>query len=135
MANTWNVVDWLTTEGLRLLTNKLAVAQFGNTSYNKEFTRDFAVKFETLVFGIIGLPAVNFIFGPFSAKEMLLLIFCWFFIVVPEIQNSAIEVALSKIHPERDEAIGLSKDLSSAAVVLAFVFGLICFFFVLSGKV
>lgn len=43
MANSWNVVDWLTTEGLRLLTNKLAVAQFGNTSYNKEFTRDFAV--------------------------------------------------------------------------------------------
>lgn len=43
MANSWNVVDWLTTEGLRLLVNKLAVAQFGNTSYNKEFTRDFAV--------------------------------------------------------------------------------------------
>ena len=43
MANTWLVVDWLTTEGLRLLLNKLAVAQFGNTDYNKEFTRDFAV--------------------------------------------------------------------------------------------
>lgn len=43
VTNTWNVVDWLTEEGLRLLTNKLAVAQFGNTSYNKEFTRDFAV--------------------------------------------------------------------------------------------
>jgi hypothetical protein len=42
-TNSWNVVDWLTTEGLRLLTNKLAVAQFGNTNYNKEFTRDFAV--------------------------------------------------------------------------------------------
>ena len=43
VTNSWNVVDWLTQEGLRLLTNKLAVAQFGNTSYNKEFTRDFAV--------------------------------------------------------------------------------------------
>lgn len=43
VTNTWNVVDWLTEEGLRLLTNKLAVAQFGNTAYNKEFTRDFAV--------------------------------------------------------------------------------------------
>jgi hypothetical protein len=42
MANSWNVVDWLTMEGLRLLTNKLAVAQFGNTSYNQEFTRAFA---------------------------------------------------------------------------------------------
>ena len=43
MANSWNFVDWLTQEGLRLLINKLAVAQFGNTSYNKEYTRDFAV--------------------------------------------------------------------------------------------
>lgn len=43
VTNSWNVVDWLTEEGLRLLTNKLAVAQFGNTAYNKEFTRDFAV--------------------------------------------------------------------------------------------
>lgn len=42
-SNSWNVVDWLTEEGLRLLTNKLAVAQFGNTMYNKEFSRDFAV--------------------------------------------------------------------------------------------
>lgn len=41
-ANSWDVVDWLTEEGLRLLMNKLAVAQFGNTSYNKEFKRDFA---------------------------------------------------------------------------------------------
>lgn len=43
VSNSWNVVDWLTEEGLRLLVNKLAVAQFGNTAYNKEFTRDFAV--------------------------------------------------------------------------------------------
>ena len=97
------------------------------------FTRDFAIKFETIVFGIIGLPLIYFLFG-LSAKELLLLIFCWFFIVVTEIQNSAIEIALTKLHPENDEAIGRSKDLASAAVVWAFVFGLICLFFVLSGK-
>lgn len=99
------------------------------------FTRDFAVRFETIVFGIIGIPAIYFLFGPLSATELLLLIFCWFFIVVTEIQNSAIEIALTKLHPEHDEAIGKSKDLASAAVVWAFVFGLICLFFVLSGKV
>ena len=97
------------------------------------FTRDFAVQFETIVFGIIGLPLTYFLFG-LSAKELLLLIFCWFFIIVTEIQNSAIEIALTKLHPEHDEAIGRSKDLASAAVVWAFVFGLVSFFFVLSGK-
>jgi len=98
------------------------------------FTRDFAVRFETIVFGIIGIPAVYFLFGPLSVQELLLLIFCWFFIVVTEIQNTAIEIALTKLHPEQDEAIGRSKDLASAAVVWAFVFGLISLAFVLSGR-
>ncbi len=97
------------------------------------FTQDFAVRFETVVFGIIGIPAVYFLFGPFSAPELLLLIFCWFFIVVTEIQNTSIEVALTKLHPEQDEAIGRSKDLASGAVVCAFVFGLVSLGFVLSG--
>lgn len=98
------------------------------------FTRDFAVQFETIVFGIIGLPLIYFLFK-LSPKELLILIFCWFFIVVTEIQNSAIEIALSKLHPEHDEAIGKSKDLASAAVVWAFIFGIICLLFILSGKV
>lgn len=98
------------------------------------FTHDFAVQFEILVFGVIGLPLVYFLFN-LSAKELLLLIFCWFFIVVTEIQNSAIEIALTKLHPEHHEAIGRSKDLAAAAVVWAFLFGLVCLFFVLSGKI
>lgn len=98
------------------------------------FTHDFAIRFETLVFGIIGIPAVYFIFGPLSAAELLLLIFCWFFILVTEMQNSAIEIALDQVHPERHEAIGRSKDLASAAVVWAAVFGVVSFFFVISGR-
>jgi diacylglycerol kinase len=97
------------------------------------FTQDFAIRFETMVFGIIGLPLSYFLFR-LTAKELLLLIFCWFFIVVTEMQNTSIEIALTKIHPEHDEAIGRSKDLASAAVVWAFVFGLISLVFILSGK-
>lgn len=98
------------------------------------FMHDFAVRFE-ITLGSIGLPLTYFLFGPFSARELLLLIFCWFFIVVTELQNSAMEVALDKIHPERHEEIGRSKDLASAAVVWAAVFGLVSFLFVLSGKI
>ncbi len=43
MANNFQVVDWLTMEGLRTLVNKLAVSQYFNTDYNKEFTKEFAV--------------------------------------------------------------------------------------------
>jgi len=99
------------------------------------FTKDFAVCFETIVFGIIGIPAVYFLFGPLSIQELLVLLFCWFFIVITEMQNTAIEVTLTKLHPERDEKIGLSKDLASGAVVWAFVFGLICLGFIVAGKI
>ena len=99
------------------------------------FTRDFAVRFETIVFGIIGIPVAYFLFGPFSKWELLLLIFCWFFIIVTEIQNTAIETALSKLHPEHDEQIGRSKDLASGAVVWAFLFGVIGFLFVISKNI
>ena len=99
------------------------------------FTRDFAVRFETVVFGIVGIPAVHLLFGPLTSVEFLLLIFCWFFIVVTEIQNTAIEIALTRLYPEHDEAIGRSKDLMSGAVVWAFVFGLISLSFILFGKI
>jgi hypothetical protein len=52
-----------------------------------------------------------------------------------KLQNSAIEVALDQIHPERHEAIGRSKDLAAAAVVWAGVFGLICFVLVVTHQV
>jgi hypothetical protein len=42
-SNSFQYVDWLSMESLRLLTNKLQVAQFFNTDYNKEFTKEFAV--------------------------------------------------------------------------------------------
>ena len=96
---------------------------------------DFAVRFELFVFGIVGLPAAYFLFGPFSTREVLLLLFCWFFIVVTELQNSAIEIALDRLHPEFDESIGRSKDLASGAVVWAAVFGVISFIAVISKVV
>lgn len=99
------------------------------------FTRDFAVRFETIFFGIIGIPAAYFIFGPLSNLELLLLIFCWFFIVVTEIQNTAMEVALTELHPGRDTEIGRSKDLMSGAVVWAFIFGLVALGFIVFGKI
>lgn len=78
------------------------------------FTSDFAVRFEILVFGVVGIPAVYFLFGPLTARELLLLIFCWFFIVVTEIQNTAMEVALTKLHPAHDAA--QAQDESCAAI-------------------
>ncbi len=93
------------------------------------FTHDDAIQIETAL-AAIGLPIVYFLFHP-SPNEMLLLVFCWFFVMVTELQNSTIEIALSKLHPEHDEAIGRSKDLASAAVLWAAIFGLVCLAYIL----
>lgn len=42
-ANQFVFADWVTMESLRILLNQLEIAQFMNTDYNKEFTREFAV--------------------------------------------------------------------------------------------
>ncbi|MBU1292626.1 diacylglycerol kinase [Patescibacteria group bacterium] len=96
------------------------------------FTHDSAIRIETLL-AAVGLPTVYFVFN-LSTSELLLLTFCWFFVMVAELQNSAIEVALTKVHPEHSEEIGRSKDLAAAAVVWASLFGVICLVYVVSGK-
>ena len=93
------------------------------------FTHDDATQLE-FVMGVIGLPIVYFLFD-ISYNELLLLVFCWFFVMVTELQNTAMEIALTKIHPERSREIGNAKDLAAGAVVWASVFGVICLAFVI----
>ena len=93
------------------------------------FTHDDAIRIESAL-ALIGLPTVYILFD-LSKNELLLLIFCWFFVMVTELQNSSIETALTKLHPEHDEANGRSKDIAAAAVIWAAVFGLVCLGFVI----
>ena len=94
---------------------------------------DFAFQFE-ITLGVITLPLLYFFFGPFSTIEILVLLFCWFFVLVTELQNSALETALDRIHPERHELIGRSKDLAAGSVLIAATFALVGLLAVLSGK-
>ncbi len=95
---------------------------------------DFSIRFE-LITGAIILIALHFSLGPFSNIGQLLLIFCWFLILITETQNSSIETALDRIHPERHNEIGVSKDLAAAAVMWAAIFSIVVLYFVLSGKI
>lgn len=95
---------------------------------------DSAIQIDTAL-GVIGIPLVYFLCGPLTNQELLLLVFCWFFVVVTELQNSSIEIALDQVHPEHHAAIGRSKDMAAGAVVWAAVFGFICLVLVLSGAV
>jgi hypothetical protein len=42
-SNSFQYVDWLTMEGLRILKNKLVSAQFANMDHNEDYEQEFAV--------------------------------------------------------------------------------------------
>jgi diacylglycerol kinase len=74
--------------------------------------------------GLLFLFLVWVIFSPLAAWEWLFIILCWALILITELQNSALEEALDKIHPELNENIGRSKDMAAGAVLLAVAYTL-----------
>jgi diacylglycerol kinase len=71
-------------------------------------------------------------FTPISSLEVLMIVLAYSLVLITELQNSAVEIALNKIHPERDESIRKTKDMAAGAVLIAglfllFTLGLIYF--------
>lgn len=95
---------------------------------------DSAIQTEVIL-GPISIYLLYTIFGPFSHAGTLLLYFCFFALLSLEFVNSAIETLLDKLHPEYDKLVKISKDYSSAAVLIMGVFALISAYFVVTGKI
>ena len=75
----------------------------------------------------IGLPVylvLGFYLAPFQAWEFLLFVFSYLLILIVELVNTAFETMLDKLHPEKHDMIGRSKDISSSAVLVAFLFSI-----------
>ncbi len=72
-----------------------------------------------------GLPVyaiLGYLFFPMVAWEMALFALSYALILITELQNTAFEKMLDRVHPDEHEAIGRSKDIASAAVLMAFAF-------------
>ncbi len=72
--------------------------------------------------------AVVFFAGFFfniTSIEWALVLLCMALVIALELINTAIEKLLSKLHSEFDETIGLAKDISASAVLVASVFAVI----------
>jgi diacylglycerol kinase len=84
-------------------------------------SQDFG--FKTQLYGIAAaLVAVFYFIKPLTESELLFLVLSYFLILITELQNSALEVALDHLHPTLHEQVGRSKDMSAAAVLLAGTF-------------
>jgi diacylglycerol kinase len=74
--------------------------------------------------GILFLFLTWLLFSPLAPWEWLFVGLCWTLILITELQNSALEEALNRIHPELHENIGHSKDMAAGAVLLAAAYAL-----------
>lgn len=90
---------------------------------------------QVLLFGSLGLLALHYFFGPFSFLANLVQLFCVSLVLITELQNSALETALDKVHPDRHDDIKRSKDIAAAAVLCAVVFSLVCAASIALGKI
>jgi diacylglycerol kinase (ATP) len=75
----------------------------------------------------IGFPIyliLGWVFFPFTPSEFAFFVLSYLFILTIELVNTAFEKMLDRIHPEQHELIGKSKDISSAAVLMSFIFAL-----------
>jgi len=81
------------------------------------------VGFRTQVYlGAALLFIVSVWFTPISSLEVLMIIMAYSLVLITELQNSALEITLDKIHPERDKSIGRAKDMTAGAVLIAGLF-------------
>lgn len=65
---------------------------------------------------------VTFLFRPLSNFECLFILLAWALILITELQNSALEIALDRLHPELHDDIKHSKDMAAGAVLTAGAF-------------
>jgi undecaprenol kinase len=85
--------------------------------------------FRTQVYGIgVVVAFCIYFFSTLSGSELLFLVLAYFLILITELQNSALETALDRLHPELHDNIGKSKDMAAGAVLLAGLFLLFVLF-------
>lgn len=78
---------------------------------------------------------ILYIFTPLHVYEFLFLGVAAMLILITELQNSAIEVALDTLHPEQHERIMRSKDMAAGAVFLAGGFAALVLLTLLANRI
>lgn len=99
------------------------------------FASRFDFGFRTQLYGIgLVVAAITFLVYPLTTFEWLFLVLAYLLILITELQNSALEVALDHLHIDKHPAIGKSKDMAAAAVLLAGVFLVIVILTIVLGR-
>lgn len=82
---------------------------------------DRSYRSQVYLFGAV-VVGIFVYFDPLAYWEILFVLLAYALILITELQNSALEAALDRMHPERHDDIGHSKDMAAGAVLTAGVF-------------
>ncbi|MBY0310348.1 diacylglycerol kinase [Patescibacteria group bacterium] len=82
---------------------------------------DFSFKTQVLG-GLLSAGLVIWLAAPLSLTEYHFLGLGLALIFITELQNSSVEAAMDHLHPDNHSAIGLTKDLAAATVLIAGIF-------------
>ena len=77
---------------------------------------------------LITLPLaliVGYLGWPLTQLDFLLITLAYSLLMITELQNTALEYALNRLHPEMHSAIGRSKDMAAGAVLIAGLFAIV----------
>lgn len=72
-----------------------------------------------LLFFVVTAPVLAFLFNPLTSYEFALLVICYGFLFITELQNTALEKAIDRLHPERNDLIRDSKDIAASSVLVS----------------
>lgn len=76
--------------------------------------------FRTQIYlGVVLAIGISIFFDSLSVLALILVIQAYIFILITELQNSASESALDRIHPELHSNIRHSKDMAAGSVLIA----------------
>ena len=94
------------------------------------FSKDRSFRWQVII-GSGGLGGLVWLAWPLTELEVVLLVAATVLVLITELQNSALETTLNRLHPEHHEAIGRAKDMVAASVLLSLVFALAVTLYVL----
>lgn len=97
------------------------------------FSNDRSYRNQVYLIGAI-VAGIFLYFEPLALWEMLFVLLAYALILITELQNSALEAALDRIHPERHNDIGRSKDMAAGAVLTAGLFLVIVIAVLIFGR-
>jgi diacylglycerol kinase len=107
------------------------VYAFSGIVYALRHDRSFQIEF---FLGGLFIWIFTEVMFPLTEIETAFLILSWILILVTELQNTAFEAALDKLHPELHEKIGRSKDMAAGSVLLSAFFALGVVLWILIGR-